>query len=65
MELLVLECGVKRMDEWIYVTSGDCTGDVVVVKGQSREQFEKYTTNMCWLYGSCGGELPLTTAKSH
>ena len=39
MELLVLECGVELMDEWIYVTSGDCTGDVVVVKGQSREQF--------------------------
>lgn len=38
MELLVLECGVELMDEWIYVTSGDCTGDVVVVKGQSQEQ---------------------------
>jgi hypothetical protein len=63
-ELLVLECGVELMDEWIDVTSGNCTGDVVVVKGQSREQREKCTTNMCWLYGSCGGELPMMTAKN-
>ena len=25
MELLVLECGVELLDEWIDVTSGDCT----------------------------------------